>query len=141
MTGEQWHETIDTNLNGVFYCCHAAIPHMRARGGGWIINISSLAGKNTFAGRRGLLRVEGRPQRVQRGADAGTALRRHPRQLRHAGFRETDFGGDSPDAGADWKLAPEDVAQVVIDLVAHPGPQPAEPRGDPAVAAREEEVA
>ena len=41
---------IDTNLNGVFYCCHAAIPQLRKRGGGWIINISSLAGKNAFAG-------------------------------------------------------------------------------------------
>ena len=41
---------IDTNLSGVFYCCHAAIPELRKRGGGWIINISSLAGKNAFAG-------------------------------------------------------------------------------------------
>src|SRR5882672_1290114 len=37
-----WHEVIATNLSGVFYCCHAAIPHMKTRGGGWIINISSL---------------------------------------------------------------------------------------------------
>src|SRR5688500_15953634 len=50
MSIEQWHDVIDTNLNGVFYCCHAAIPQMRKRGGGWIINISSLAGKNPFVG-------------------------------------------------------------------------------------------
>jgi len=50
MTVAQWHDVIDTNLNGVFYCCHAAIPHLRTRGGGWIINVSSLAGKNAFVG-------------------------------------------------------------------------------------------
>ena len=39
---------IDNNLSGVFYGCHAALPHLKARGGGWIINISSLASKNAF---------------------------------------------------------------------------------------------
>ena len=48
MTPAQWSEVIDTNLTGVFHACHAAIPHMRRRGGGFIINISSLAGKNAF---------------------------------------------------------------------------------------------
>ncbi len=48
MSVEEWHTVIDTNLTGVFFCCHAAIPHLRKRGGGWIINISSLAGKNAF---------------------------------------------------------------------------------------------
>jgi NAD(P)-dependent dehydrogenase (short-subunit alcohol dehydrogenase family) len=48
MTIEQWQQVIDTNLSGVFYYCHAAIPELRKRGGGWIINISSLAGKNAF---------------------------------------------------------------------------------------------
>ena len=50
MTPEQWAEVIDTNLTGVFNACHAALPHLRRRGGGYIINISSLAGKNPFAG-------------------------------------------------------------------------------------------
>ena len=45
---EEWHRVLDTNLSGVFYCCHAAIPHFKRRGGGWIINISSLASKNAF---------------------------------------------------------------------------------------------
>jgi NAD(P)-dependent dehydrogenase (short-subunit alcohol dehydrogenase family) len=47
---EQWRETIDTNLTGVFHCCRAVVPHMKRRGGGWIVNISSLAAKNPFAG-------------------------------------------------------------------------------------------
>jgi NAD(P)-dependent dehydrogenase (short-subunit alcohol dehydrogenase family) len=50
MTSEQWSEVIDTNLTGVFNMCRAALPHLRKRGSGFIINISSLAGKNPFAG-------------------------------------------------------------------------------------------
>ena len=50
MSSEDWQSIIDTNLTGVFYYCHAAIPHLRRRGGGWIVNISSLAGKNPFIG-------------------------------------------------------------------------------------------
>src|SRR4051812_5555457 len=48
MTPQQWSEIIDTNLTGVFNACHAAIPHLRRRGGGWIVNISSLSGTNPF---------------------------------------------------------------------------------------------
>src|SRR5690606_25872842 len=47
---EEWHRVLDTNLNGVFYACHEAIPHMKRRGSGWIINIGSLAGKNPMPG-------------------------------------------------------------------------------------------
>src|SRR5271165_2283243 len=43
---EEWDATIQTNLCGVFYCCREAIPLMRKRGGGYIFNISSLAGVN-----------------------------------------------------------------------------------------------
>ena len=41
---------LDTNLSGVFYCCARRAPQLRRRGGGYIINISSLAGKNAFPG-------------------------------------------------------------------------------------------
>lgn len=49
LTFEDWRETIDTNLSGAFYCSHEALERMKHRGGGWIINIGSLAGKNAFA--------------------------------------------------------------------------------------------
>src|SRR5262249_8224952 len=49
MTPEAWAEVIDTNLTGVFNMCHAALPHLKRRGGA-IVNISSLAGKNPFGG-------------------------------------------------------------------------------------------
>jgi 3-oxoacyl-[acyl-carrier protein] reductase len=46
----EWDRVLDTNLKGVFLVSKAVIPAMIQRGGGDIINISSLAGKNTFAG-------------------------------------------------------------------------------------------
>jgi 3-oxoacyl-[acyl-carrier protein] reductase len=53
MTPEEWHYNIDLNLNGVFYCSHEALPRFAKRGGGFIVNISSLAGKNAFTGGAG----------------------------------------------------------------------------------------
>jgi 3-oxoacyl-[acyl-carrier protein] reductase len=109
---------LDTNITGVFNCCRAAIPHMRRRGGGWIINISSLAGSNPFAG--------GASYCASKAAlDAfSEALMQEIRQdgIRvgyvKAGSVNTDFMG-TPDQQNDWKLRPEDVAQVVVDLVSH----------------------
>ncbi len=40
-----WRRVIDVNVNGVFYCCRAAVPHMQAAGYGRIVNIASIAGK------------------------------------------------------------------------------------------------
>jgi 3-oxoacyl-[acyl-carrier protein] reductase len=49
MSIEEWSATLETNLFGVFYCCHEALPLMKG-GGGYIINIGSLAGKHPSAG-------------------------------------------------------------------------------------------
>ena len=120
MTADQWHHVIDTNLTGVFHCCHAAIPHLTSRGGGWIINVGSLAGKNPFVGGAAYCASKA-------GLDAfSEALMQ---EVRHADIRvstvtpgsvRTGFsrGGDS--SGTDWKLTPEDVARVVVDLLHHP---------------------
>ncbi|MDZ3992163.1 SDR family NAD(P)-dependent oxidoreductase [Pseudomonas sp. Teo4] len=43
---EAWDKVIAIDLNSVFYCCRTAIPHMRARGYGRIVNIASMAGKD-----------------------------------------------------------------------------------------------
>ncbi|HEY8536195.1 MAG TPA: SDR family NAD(P)-dependent oxidoreductase, partial [Vicinamibacterales bacterium] len=120
MSTELWHRIIDTNLTGVFYCCRAAIPHLRRRGGGWIINVSSLASKNYSAG-------GGAYCASKAGLNALTESLMQ--EVRHDGIRvsavlpgsvRTAFspGGDA--AGTEWKLAPEDVAQVIVDLIAHP---------------------
>jgi 3-oxoacyl-[acyl-carrier protein] reductase len=119
MSVEQWNDVIDTNLTGVFYCCHAVLPHLRTRGGGWIINISSLAGKNAFQ--------QGAAYCASK-AGLNAFSESLMQEVRHDGIRvayvmpgsvNTGFSGQ-PKSGEDWKLAPEDVAEVVSDLVAHP---------------------
>jgi NAD(P)-dependent dehydrogenase (short-subunit alcohol dehydrogenase family) len=118
MEAAAWHQVIDTNLTGVFFCCHAAIPALRQRGGGWIVNISSLAGTHPFksaaaycASKAGLnafteaLMLEVRHDNIRVSCVA-------------PGSVATGFMRDGEQAG--WKLAPDDVAQVVLDLLAHP---------------------
>ena len=45
-----WRRTIDIKLSGAFRCSRNAIQAMRGNGGGFIVHLSSLAGKNPFAG-------------------------------------------------------------------------------------------
>ena len=45
LTVEVWRKVLEVNLNGVFHCCKAVVPHMIRSGGGKILNISSIAGK------------------------------------------------------------------------------------------------
>jgi len=116
----EWHRLLDTNLTGVFHCCQAAIPHLKARGGGWIVNISSLAGRNAFAGGAAYCATKA-------GLDAfSDALMQ---EVRHDGIRvahvcpgsvATAFNNRAADAGADWKLHGDDVAAVVVHLLTHP---------------------
>jgi NAD(P)-dependent dehydrogenase (short-subunit alcohol dehydrogenase family) len=120
MAPDDWHRVIDTNLTGVYHCCHAAIPHLKARGGGWIINVSSLAGRNPFVGGAAYCASKA-------GLNAFTEALML--EVRHDGIRvsavapgsvRTGFSGGGDGAGTEWKLAPEDVAQVIVDLVGHP---------------------
>ena len=119
MTPEDWHSVLDTNLTGVFYCCRTALPHLRARGGGWIINISSLAGTNPFPEAAAYCASKS-------GLNAfSEALMQ---EVRYDGVRvayvmpgsvATEFGSRGGQKG-EWALTPGDVAQVVMDLLAHP---------------------
>ena len=118
MSPEEWDQVIDTNLTGVFYCCRAAIPFLRQRGGGYIINISSLAGSNPFVG--GVAYCASK-------AAVDVFSEALMQEVRHDGIRvsyikpgsvNTDFMGQA-DPDNEWKLRPEDVAQVVVDLVSH----------------------
>ncbi len=117
MTPAQWSEVIDTNLTGVFNATHAAIPHLRTRGGGYIINISSLAGKNSFttaaaycASKAGLNAFsEALMQEVR--YDNIRVSYVMPGSVR------TGFSGGDESRGGDWKTGPEEVADVVLDLV------------------------
>jgi NAD(P)-dependent dehydrogenase (short-subunit alcohol dehydrogenase family) len=121
MTDEAWHRTIDTNLTGVFYCTRAAIPVLKKAGGGWIINIASLAGRNYFpngaaycASKAGLVAfTEAVMQEVRFDDIRVTCVM--------PGSVATDFDGPSASKdAAPWKLTPDDVAEVVVDLLRHP---------------------
>jgi len=120
MSHEEWDRIIGTNLTGVFNCCKAAIPHLRTRGGGWIINISSLSSTGPFPGGAAYCASKAAVNVF------GDALLQ---ELRDDNIRvstvlpgsvATGFSGRSPDSGADWKLHPEDVARVIADLLEHP---------------------
>jgi NAD(P)-dependent dehydrogenase (short-subunit alcohol dehydrogenase family) len=122
MSIETWREVIDTNLSGVFYCTHAALPHMRRGGGGYIINISSLAGKNAFTGGAAYCASK---------AGLNAFSEALMQEVRYDNIRvsyvmpgsvATGFshpGGAGGDAQDDWKLTADDVARVVLDLISH----------------------
>jgi len=119
MSIDEWHTIIDTNLSGVFYSCRAALPHLRARGGGWIINISSLASKHPFPDAAAYCASK---------AALNAFSEALMQEVRHDGIRvayvlpgsvRTEFAARLPGSD-DWRLSPDDVAQVVVDLIAHP---------------------
>jgi 3-oxoacyl-[acyl-carrier protein] reductase len=118
MPVEDWRQTIETNLSGVFYFCHKAIPAMKRRGGGYIINIGSLAGKNAFAG--------GAAYNATKFGLVGfsEALMQEVRydhirvSLIMPGSVDTGFGRSGQQGeSASWKLQADDVAQVVVNLL------------------------
>jgi len=117
MTSDEWRETIETNLFGVFYACRHAIPMMKSRGGGYIINVSSLAGQNAH------------PRMAAYNASKfglngfSEALMQ---EVRHDNIKvsyicpgsvNTEFGGDTTSDENAWQLQPADIAQVVMDLL------------------------
>ncbi|HEV2828867.1 MAG TPA: SDR family NAD(P)-dependent oxidoreductase, partial [Pyrinomonadaceae bacterium] len=119
MSPEDFRAVLETNLFGVFYCCHEVIPLMKSRGGGYIINISSLAGANPH------------PRMAAYNASKfglngfSEALMQ---EVRHDNIKvsyimpgsvNTAFGGDTPNEQNSWQLQPADVARVVIDLLHH----------------------
>jgi NAD(P)-dependent dehydrogenase (short-subunit alcohol dehydrogenase family) len=118
---ERWNQIIDTNLTGVYYCCHEAIPSMRERGGGWIINIASLAGKNPLAG--------GTAYNASKFGLVGFSealmldVREYDIRVNYImpGSVATYFNGHTPSEEDAWKIQPEDIAQIVMDLLAFPG--------------------
>lgn len=117
ISGDEFRQTIETNLFGVFYCCHHAIPLLKSRGGGYIINISSLAGQNAHpkmaaynASKFGLNGFsEALMQEVRQDNIKVTYI--------CPGSVNTHFGNDTPSPDKAWQIQPEDIAQVVIDLL------------------------
>jgi NAD(P)-dependent dehydrogenase (short-subunit alcohol dehydrogenase family) len=120
MTPVQWSEIMDTNLNGVFNACHAAIPHLRRRGGGYIINISSLSATNPFA--RGAAYCASKAGLNAFSESLMQELRYDDIRVSYVmpGSVATAFAHGDEGKDAEWKIAPAEVASVVVNLLRHP---------------------
>jgi len=116
---EEFRTVLETNLFGVFYGCRAVIPEMRRRGGGYIINVSSLAGANPHprmsAYNASKFALNGFSEALMQEV-------RHDRikvSYIMPGSVNTEFGGDEVSDERAWQLQPEDIARVVVDLLHH----------------------
>jgi NAD(P)-dependent dehydrogenase (short-subunit alcohol dehydrogenase family) len=123
MSPAEWRRNIELNLNGSFYCTREALSLFRRTGGGFVVNISSLAGKNAFSGGAGY-----------NAAKAGLNLFTEALMLDHRydnirvcsimpGSVDTDFSGDpgKPRTGdTSWMIAPEDVAEAAALVLKMP---------------------
>ncbi|HEY6508044.1 MAG TPA: SDR family oxidoreductase [Vicinamibacterales bacterium] len=117
---DDWRLMFETNVTGVFNSSRAALPHLRARGGGWVINVSSLSGTNPFPGGAAYCATK---------AAVNAFSEAFMQEVRHDGIRvayvspgsvDTSFGGGARDKSS-WALQPDDVAHVIGDLLNHPG--------------------
>lgn len=120
LTGDEWREVLQTNLDGCFYFLRAVAPAMKRQGSGWIFNIASLAGKNPFAGgsaynasKFGLI-----------GLSEAAMLDLRPHGVRVAsilpGSVDTGFGHRGGGQDRSWMLQPEDIASMVLHLLSYP---------------------
>jgi len=125
---ETWEKTMSVNLTGVYHCCHEIMPIFRQGGGGDVVNIGSLAGVNAFAGGA-----------VYNASKFGLVGFSEAMMLDHRydgvrvslimpGSVDTGFGrpsdtGDTKNQSerSEWKIAPEDIADMVINILRMPG--------------------
>ncbi|MBK8309639.1 MAG: SDR family oxidoreductase [Chitinophagaceae bacterium] len=116
ITEEQWKETIDTNLTGVFNSVKASVESLK-QSKGYIITIASLAGANFFengaaynASKFGLV---GFSQAIM------LDLRKYGIKVSTImpGSVSSYFNNHVPDEADAWKIQPEDIGQMVVDLL------------------------
>ncbi len=116
MTVDQWNSTIDTNLTGVFHSVKASLDALK-KSKGYIITIASLAGTNFFAAgaayNASKFGLVGFTQAIML-------------DLRHYGIKVTTimpgsvatyFNNHTPTDADAWKIQPEDLGQMVVDLL------------------------
>ncbi|HEX2864940.1 MAG TPA: SDR family oxidoreductase [Deinococcales bacterium] len=119
LTLEDWHEVLDTNLTGAFYTAKATAG-LLASSRGLLVFISSLAGRNAFAG--------GAAYNASKfglnGFAEAAMLDLRPKGVRVSailpGSVATHFNNHEPNPADAWKIQPEDIAQLVLDLWAMP---------------------
>ena len=116
LSEEQWRETIDTNLTGVFYGIKSALPALK-KSKGYFITMASLAGTNFFAGASAYnaskFGLVGFTQAVM------LDLRAHGIKVTTImpGSVATNFNNHDVTADDAWKIQPEDIGQMVVDLL------------------------
>ncbi|MBV9770079.1 MAG: SDR family oxidoreductase [Bryobacterales bacterium] len=118
LTVEEWQRTVETNLSGAFYCSREALKRLKNHGGGYIINIGSLAGKNAFAG--------GAAYNASKfglnGLSEAMMLDHRYDNVRvtHIMPGSVDTGFSNESGRADWKIAPGDIGEIVLMLLRTP---------------------
>lgn len=116
MSTAHWNEVIDTNLTGVFYTTKACVPALK-QSSGYLITIASLAGTNFFAGgsayNASKFGLVGFTQAIM------LDLRKHGIKVTTImpGSVATHFNDHTPNAADAWKIQPEDMGQMVVDLL------------------------
>lgn len=119
MTDKDWHETIDINLTGVFHSAKASLDALK-KSQGYFISIASLAGTNFFpqgaaynASKFGLVGFTQAMMLDVRddGIKVSTIM---------PGSVATHFADHEPSEKDAWKIQPEDIGQIVVDLIKMP---------------------
>jgi len=116
MSAEDWGAVIDINLTGVFNTVKAAIPALK-KSKGYIITMASLAGTNFFQ--------EGAAYNASKfglvGFSQAIMLDLRPYEIKVTtimpGSVATFINGQTPSDKDEWKIQPEDIGQMVVDLV------------------------
>jgi short-subunit dehydrogenase len=118
MALDEWNTMLDVNVNALYHVTHALLPKMLERGSGHVCTIGSISGRSAYVGGAAysgtkafvtawaeslMLEVRGRGVKVSVVAPGGVA---------------TGFSGHEVTAADQWKLAPEDVASAVSQVVA-----------------------
>jgi 3-oxoacyl-[acyl-carrier protein] reductase len=120
LTVEEWDRMLATNLSGAFYCSKQALQRFSQAGGGFIINVSSLAGKNPFAGGSGY----NASKFGMNGFSEAMMLDHRHDNVRVSyimpGSVDTEFSGQSTQGKSDWKIAPGDIADIVLHILQMP---------------------
>ncbi|MCM4166640.1 3alpha-hydroxy bile acid-CoA-ester 3-dehydrogenase 2 [Arenibacter antarcticus] len=116
ISDEHWHQMINTNLNGVFHTLKASVSALK-QSKGYYITLASLAGTNFFANGAGYnaskFGVVGFTQAAM------LDLRQYDIKVSTImpGSVATHFNGNEPEAKDAWKIQPEDIGDLVLDLL------------------------
>lgn len=119
---EQWHEMINVNINGIFYCSRLAVADMKRKAGSHIINISSIAGTTGISGMSGYCGTK----HAVRGISHSMY-----KELRNFGIKVTCiypgsvqtnfFDSISSVTTNEHMMQPEDIASTIIHCLASSG--------------------